>query len=113
MLLRLKHLHPLVYAMLYLIGLATLGGFMAIDYPDVWSGACIVGSVAYFISLTPFVLNEIDKPLSGIWYIKNVPVGWMEVDARIWLRKRRKERREEFLNALTTVENADGAVQTQ
>ncbi len=113
MLLRLKHLHPLVYAMLYLVALAAVGGFMLVDYPDAWSGCVMVGAIAYLISITPFVLNEIDKPLSGIWYIKNVPVGWMEVDARAWLREMKEKRRQEFLNTLKDKEGADGTVKTQ
>ena len=111
--LRATHLHPLAYAMLYLVAGIMFVGFAAIDYPDAWSGFIIVGSIAYLISFTPFVLGEIDKPLSGVWFVKNVPLEWIAIDPKTWFRQTREERRTALLATLKKKEEDGGTFQTQ
>lgn len=82
--LRDEDVSPVVHVMLGIFSWAVLGAFMGLHYPDALSGLACVGSTAYIFGLIFFVIMEIDNPLSGIWFIRNIHQEWLDTDVKVW-----------------------------
>ncbi len=95
-LLRDENLSPLMHGLMSVLAAMTLAGFMAIKYPTELQGFVVVGSVSYVLSFIFYVVREVDDPLGGVWFIKHVHDGWLEVDVKLWREKRHKEDQERF-----------------
>ncbi len=80
--LRDEELSPLVYVIITVISLPVLLGFMVLKYPDPLSGASIIFGVVFSLVLLFVVVMEIDDPCAGLWYIKNIPKDWLEIDPK-------------------------------
>ena len=78
--LRDETMSPLVHTLMAVLSLALLGSFMGLNYPSVTSGLVVVTSTAYILALIFFVVDEIDDPCDGLWFIKAIPKEWLEID---------------------------------
>jgi hypothetical protein len=94
--LRDENLSPLMHGLMSVLAAMTLAGFMAIKYPTELQGFVVVGSVSYVLSFIFYVVREVDEPLGGVWFIRHVHDGWLEVDVKLWREKRHKEDQEKF-----------------
>jgi len=70
--------------MMALLSWSVLGAFIGLPYPDAFSGFACIGSTSFLFGLVFFVIMEIDNPLAGIWFIKNVHHEWMKMDVKVW-----------------------------
>ena len=95
-LLRDENLSPLMHGLMSVLAAMTLAGFMAIKYPTDLQGFIVVGSVSYVLSFIFYVVREVDDPLGGVWFIRHVHDGWLEVDVKLWREKRHQEDQENF-----------------
>lgn len=95
-LLRDENLSPLMHGLMSVLAGMTLAGFMAIKYPTELQGFIVVGSVSYVLSFIFYVVREVDDPLGGVWFIRHVHEGWLEVDVKLWRTKRHKDEEERF-----------------
>jgi uncharacterized membrane protein YcfT len=82
--LRDEDVSPLVHVMMAILSWSVLSVFMLLSYPDALSGILCVSTTAFLLGLIFFVVRQIDDPLSGIWFIKNVHKEWMEIDVKQW-----------------------------
>lgn len=82
--LRDEELSPLIHLTLAVLSGGMLAGFLALDYHDHASGAIVVFSTSFLVSFMYFVVDEIDHPCSGIWFIKNVSEEWLAKDPKEW-----------------------------
>ena len=78
--LRDENVSPLVHTLLTTLSLFVLAGFMGLDYPTALSGFVVVSSTAYLLTLIFFVVEEIDDPCDGLWFIKDIPEEWLAID---------------------------------
>ncbi|MGH7175528.1 MAG: hypothetical protein ACREGR_04185 [Minisyncoccia bacterium] len=92
--LRDEDVSPLIYALIIVFDLATIGGFMLIHYADFWHGFFFVWTSAYMASLFLLVIYELDDPLAGVWFIKNVHQEWTDIDVKKWRVEYYTKRRE-------------------
>src|SRR3989344_4796735 len=78
--LRDENVSHLVHTLLTVLSLFVLAGFMGLDYPTALSGFVVVSSTAYLLALIFFVVEEIDDPCDGLWFIKDIPEEWLAID---------------------------------
>ena len=88
-----EDLSPLIHALMSIMAFAVLAAFMLLAYPDPIGGVIIVGSISYLFAFIFIVVREIDEPLAGIWFIKNVPEEWLRIDVKQWWLFNRQEKR--------------------
>jgi hypothetical protein len=89
--LRDEDVSPLVHVMTGVFAFGVLGAFMGLPYPDAQSGLVCIGSTTFLFGLVFFVVMEIDNPLSGIWFIKNIHEEWMQIDVKEWRKDHNKK----------------------
>ncbi len=92
-----EDLGPVVHVMMMTISAAVMICGMVIPYPSVGSGLLFVSLTAFVLSLIFFVAKEIDDPLHGIWFIKNVHEEWLVIEPKAWREEHCRENRETFL----------------
>ncbi len=80
--LRDEELSPLVITAVVVASLAVLLGFAALQYPDAMSGSIIIFGVTFLLTLMLSIVIEIDDPCSGLWFIRSIPPGWLDIDPR-------------------------------
>lgn len=86
--LRDESMSPLMHSLMGAVACALLLSFMSLHYPDYTSGLICVGTTAYLLVLVAFVVDEIDDPCAGIWFIKDIPAEWLAIDVEDHRRKR-------------------------
>lgn len=103
--LRDEEISPLIYMLICICSLFIIGGFMTLKYYDPLWGSVVIGSTAYILFLVFFVIREMDDPCGGIWFIKNIHPGWLEMDVKKWRDVRHEKIKNEFKNIAK--ENSD------
>jgi hypothetical protein len=78
--LRDESVSPLVHTLMSVLSLSVLAGFMGLDYPSATSGLVVITSTAYLLALIFFVVEEIDDPCDGLWFIKDIPEPWLNIN---------------------------------
>jgi len=101
--LRDEDLSPLMHALMSILGLIVLGGFMLLDYPDEKDGLLLIGSTAFILAFIFFVIREIDDPLGGVWFIKTVHEEWLNADVKEWRAARCATSRKEFMEVVAQI----------
>lgn len=91
-----EKLSPLVHAMMFMVSAGVMMEFMSLKYQSALCGIIIISSTAYLFSLIFLVVREIDDPCKGIWYIKNIPKEWLEIDPKKWRIARHAEARKKY-----------------
>lgn len=95
--LRDEELSPLIHMIVAAVSSGMLSGFLALKYPDGRAGATMIFSVTFFLALMYVVIREIDDPCAGLWFIKNIPEEWLDLDPKKYREERCRKAREEFL----------------
>ncbi len=80
--LRDEEISPLVHTLTFVLSGAILLAFMCLKYVSLQSGLLFIGSTTYLFVLIFFVIYEIDDPCAGLWYIRNIPKEWLEIDVK-------------------------------
>ncbi len=100
--LRDEEMSPLVYLMMTIFSGAILLGFMCLQYPSIKGGLVVTFSTSYLLSLIFFVVVEIDDPCGGLWFIKNIPHEWLDIDVKAHRRRRHEQEKVKFQGELTS-----------
>ncbi|HWU24526.1 MAG TPA: hypothetical protein VN086_02120 [Candidatus Paceibacterota bacterium] len=102
---------PLIYALLIVFDACIVGGFMLIHYDSMWHGAFIIWTSTYVMALILLVIRELDDPLQGVWYIRNVHKEWLDMDRKSWRALYYASKKEEslpiFFGLLVTSNDTD------
>lgn len=102
---------PLIYALLIVFDACIIGGFMLIHYDSLIHGAFIIWTSTYVMALFLLVIRELDDPLQGVWYIRNVHQEWLNMDRKSWRVKYYAAKREEsspiFFGLVVTPEETE------
>jgi hypothetical protein len=96
--LRDENLSPLLHTIMVTLSCYLLGGFIALEYPGVYSGAVVIFAIAFLLTLMLCVIIEVDDPTAGLWFIQKIPKEWLNIDPRGYRKKRNRLLRDKFLN---------------
>ncbi len=69
------HINPLIHSVLGCLAIVILIILGLVSYDSKFTGQIVVGSWTLVVTLLLVIANELDKPLSGIWYI-TPPKEW-------------------------------------
>jgi len=94
--LRDENLSPLMYVLLCVVSSVLMTALFGMKYHDWLCGCFIISTTTYIFTLVVFIIMEIDNPFSGLWFIRRVHSGWLELNVKEWRTKRIKGLRAAF-----------------
>ncbi len=82
---------PLTHTLIGVFAFIILRTVWLIHYSDPAGGCYVVGTTAYLLTIMFLVVQQIDHPCSGLWFIDDIPFPWLRESWDDYLVRHQKE----------------------